>query len=646
MTAKTQSILSLAGLPDVVLSRILGFDNLSFLTISLWKTGDKVLMSKMARSCERVNLKDKFGWSTSRWPKMLSELRQLRDLTIDRSEGYLMPSAELSFELRKLSPTLKSFKCECFGLFEAFLNFDSYKLPDGTIQQVEIRDMNPAMQGLLDIGQMWPQLETFEIESTLTNSFLQPALLTKLPASLTSLSFPTTMYQEMVDTLPPLLTSLRAHRFTNVTRWPQQLVHLHRAILNPKEIVSQLLALPRGLEDLIVATQHTNFTPELAAALPPSLTHLSLGSTVYFEESAQAYWVDALPKRLTKLSFNGISVVLSATLIAALPRTLTDIESLLADYVSLAQRATLLDEDGYQVKDLSFWPPRLQSLSLAGTFSNAHLALAHLPKRLSYLELEGPATVNELFPAQLETLEIRNRVLVTFEVPFPSTLTDLVVQGDAVYVPTEKWPSSLTSFANPVNTFPTLDFQIIALKNLPPTLTYLHMRTSAEMWKILPPSLVSFTTSVDGPKPTFHEVAVLPRNMELFNMSFQRGQGHMSGHILSMLPPGLTSLAVHDCSWDSDVLPMLPRKLRHLSLDIPNYEAEPTSKMPRDCLTSFNWVSFLRVQNHMSPSIIADLPEYLFLTSIGAGSVSARKTAEAHRLASQYPDERVLNAKM
>ena len=627
-----------ASLPDRVLAQILGYEVSSFAVISLWKAGNKKLMYKLAHSCERVILKDDSKGSTSRWPKMLTELRQLRELTIKRSFGYLMSPIPLSFELLKLPPTLKKLNIDCFEIINAFWNFDRFKLPDGTLQPIDMSKVDILELALRDISLVWPRLETFKINSLKAGSFLQPSIVTVLPQSLTELSLFTTMEQEILDALPPSLTSISASRFRDVSKWPPLITELNVISVTPRSALQTLRSLPKSLKGSIHDLEVITFNKSLAEALPPSLEDLHISQyidTSSFEESINGPWTKAFPPALKTLKLSPSLMLLDVAHIASLPRTLTSLKGLLADYLNIHDYATQGDDKSAYKLNLDLWPPNLQTLCLSGRISISSLVLPCLPVTLRHLEFSAPSSIDSHLPPLLTTLKIYNSATVTFELPFPPNLTHLYLEGDIDYVPNSPWPSSLLTIENPFNSSSVLDFERVILDRAPSTLQSLTMRSITKLWKSLPPSLTSFISSVSGPPPDMEDFASLPTTLLIIGANFKQNHGLLDENTLARLPKNLTRLRIHNCYFTSRILPLLPRRLRFLDVVIISFDIDSIKKMP-DCIEECKLTELAPTPEN--EELINALPDSLFMTP---SPYKFLRTANTDRRAAQYPDHRV-----
>ena len=148
---------TLSQLPGDILAHLIHISDLSPAVIALWKTGNSILNSKLAKSITHVSLKDEIWSSTSRWPTCLSKLQNLRHLSINRSNSYLMSSsAQLSAEIRQLSPKLQLLRLHSEDAPKAFFN---YAADDTIINTL----YSKGSSRLFDMQAAFPTLETLEV---------------------------------------------------------------------------------------------------------------------------------------------------------------------------------------------------------------------------------------------------------------------------------------------------------------------------------------------------------------------------------------------------------------------------------------------------------------------------------------------------
>lgn len=320
----------LSDMPVEVLALIaLGYE-----AIELWKCGDKRIMSKLASGgAVSLKLQDEKFDSTSRFPRCLVEFAFLRELSISRGDHHLMDAEDFGKCLQQLSPSLLKLRIESAGSMAAFVApvatatfFDDEEVPaddqddnhpGSTIWNV--KRTFPRLQSLILQGgpPKWNDLDFLQLPSTLTHLKLpfvdhfRPLAFQSLPTSLTSLYLNPKQYSslptELAAALPRTLLAIDSTAY----------------IFN----VDNISALPTSLTSLVPG-QRVDWSPSFAAVWPPLATVLEVNIPPHVGPSLGDDL--SLPKHLTTLEFGGKSdseyLVLKTDTLAALPRTLTDLQ--------------------------------------------------------------------------------------------------------------------------------------------------------------------------------------------------------------------------------------------------------------------------------------------------------------------------------
>lgn len=96
----------LAHLPAEILGRILDSKDSSYLVVTLWNCGDRLLSEKLTSGVQYVHLVSNLQ-HRCHWPRVLSELRHLRYLSINSDEDLLDNMNEWMEQLTALPATLE-----------------------------------------------------------------------------------------------------------------------------------------------------------------------------------------------------------------------------------------------------------------------------------------------------------------------------------------------------------------------------------------------------------------------------------------------------------------------------------------------------------------------------------------------------------
>ena len=443
---------SLSNFPAEILAHILFGRCNSYLVVQLWKTGDRILQSKLATGIEFVDLKDTLLTSTSRYPKMLSSLCNLRYLSIDRGSYSLMPtSAALSEELRRLHGSkLKTLKLWCS---DADLAFGVFPTLEGHSYDSVIFSQYPrGVSYTFDMNKYFGSLETLKV-SHIEDDFLPglPDSLTELTSPMLGLTVGGTM-AKLPRSLLKLNTDLdwefsesevKSNVELNLEIWRDSppMLHTIRSYLIPRG-VSTFEFLPKSLTKCYLYNHEEPFTIESLASLPPLFNTISTGFQCQPDQCAQ--WLRALPPHTETIcaaftltepwlwppaltSLEAQTTDFSNDAIAHLPRTLTNLSSCWT----------------FSTANSPVWPPSLKHLELAVTLDGSwNIRKAAFPSGLKRLTLQSrtPIPLSEFadFPPSLELLHVRGGI----QLP-SSSITSIVMPQRLKILKVAVWNGSL-----------------------------------------------------------------------------------------------------------------------------------------------------------------------------------------------------------
>ena len=479
---------SFADLSSDVIAQILDYGDTSYLVIDLWKCGNARLNTKLAQSVTTVSLKDRHWTSTSRWPKCLSELRNLRSLTIDRYQGYVMGSASaLSRELKTLAPTLRHLSLHCREATTALYNY-------GDDDSIMVSQYPRGQSRLFDIGAYFPALEVLDLASsgeTLTGfDGLESA---GLPDSLRELIAPWQHYYEgSYALLPRGLVKFKFHTSREVipdlSELPRSLEELgHVSLITSAQ---QIAALPRTL--ILSSLLISSWNYEFSLAMPPLLQSFEVDNIDVDSFVAHGTnWASALPRSLTQLD-GAFSTPMDEVLISSLPRTLLYLGG------DLTFPVTDPKDDGVKVN----WPPNFSAFK-----SDAVLVSL---QNFRFM----PSSLTEIvFDDWYDTRDIASRVLSSDKV---NTLDSLSIEEINFYAPFFPHAKSIE-----------FDYQVLP-HNFPITYLPKHLTSidtniyggtayqPGSFLTILPPTLLILKTSLDfnGFDESYHTQFELPQGLE------------------------------------------------------------------------------------------------------------------------------------
>lgn len=636
--------LSLAVLPADVLGQMLSNKSASYLVINLWKAGCRALNAKLALGVVYMHLTDKSWHSTSRYPKMLSSLHNLRYLSIHRKKGSLMPAVMLSKELQSLSPSLRTLRLVGKEVLDAMLNHAS----DGKLSPTLFVKTQYALgeSRLWPMSSVFPHLETLKLKDGESNSF--PSLdFAGLPSTLTKLSLSAYFLDDShnLRLLPRGLLNLDcklklknfdAPHHEDLEHLPPNLTKLRKLdyLVHPNDFYR----LPRTLK-LDMRSRNLRFDYALARLLLP-LTQAIIVSEVDHESfrANNMSWCDDLPRELTSLAIQDGGTLPLET-ISQLPRTL---ETLVVD--------THLDTgvaEGKEVHDFTAlsWPPCLTALNLAGIMIPWEF-MKILPETIVDLKVMGTAPFESAFvPRSVRSLELSVRER-NFLLAIPPGLPNLhrfvtIQAGLGLDLEQLELPASLT------------DLQVIM-----PSPEYLYTMKSP---KALPPGLKNFFAS-NWLSDWVSLLTGLPlERLALFNL-IPPLASPISPDILTQLPPSITKLeierarnvtfsprsfaalpalvhlAIGACeTLPSELVRYLPKKIKIIKLATKLIDPEDAPFFPRHIT---QWTRL-----HGASINLPCLQEIFGMDFIQA-QVSRRERlfdrfVEAQRISTLYPDPRV-----
>lgn len=429
---------SLAHLPSEVLAQIVTQFDSTVPLLVLWKCGDSVLNAKLASGVEQVELRDVSLVSISRYPMMISSLKNLRSLWLDRGKYSLTKScAQLIGELNKIAgdklETLRIESAESDHFFRELRSpSTTHDLPSHPSPSLP----TDIIYNSSNLFAKFQRLTTLQIHRQLSPQILEENDLSLLPNSLTHLDIPiftcTFMSGPVFSKLPRSLliwktqfeyNDLRSpppslggvsgtnggdpsthedHLFSNdassasesFDQWTPSAVILQHIWSNPPPLLHTVWTfalenieqldlfdyLPRTITECDLDVNGFAWTPSHFQSLPPNFKFLFL-EELDLVSFTGSIWTASLPEKLKHLDCGliGSSIDLSIPDLAHLPRSLESFHAHRFQRASLdwaVLEATFKDND-------SFWPPGLTTLDLSFAIPKEHFYA--IPKTLTKL---------------------------------------------------------------------------------------------------------------------------------------------------------------------------------------------------------------------------------------------------------------------
>lgn len=430
---------SLAWLPAELLAAVLCDHSISYTIPNLWKCGSRILNAKLSSCIISLDLVDTAELSTSRWPRLISSLRSLRSLSVNRGLGHLMPSPLLSREIQELPSTLTYLKLISLDVKEGLLlhtahstsespTFVATQYPLGASRMIDLSSLFPQLK-VLKLGTDGAPFSDFAgLPSNLTSlkAFgmdlsalpLLPRGLTDLNCSITTTGakgvFSNDQCTEFILNAPPSLTRLKAILgdlpSTAVEAIPRTVTEGEFGLKTPGRVAAPWKYL-------------------FAKALPPNLSSIHVHTVADFVQIKQT-WFSVIPSKITKLTLGRSSdrarslITLSTKAIEALPATLTELCGFFQ-----------IDWEAVKRETLMMWPPRLtrleQTVDYTGRFLEEYPSTL---LQLRFAHLASTPLDASLLPPLLTSLDIITEINTKYKHSLnishtmPETLTRLMVE--------------------------------------------------------------------------------------------------------------------------------------------------------------------------------------------------------------------------
>lgn len=596
--SEPEAVETLSKLSPNLLAKILRGRPYSHLVITLWKCGDRSLNAKLAEGIKYIHLKDERLETTSRYPKLLSSLSNLRYLSINRGVYSLMPYLELSHELQLLQGRkMKVFELKCHNANRALRRYNITHSPP-----LELHSVFSRGDSRLWLSKVFPKLAHLRIRShDNSKSAISEKDFSGLPDGLLYFSMPllhAKSHQPIFSTLPralevlktvivadtnfggesgkrllssdlyfadapPTLTTIKGiqdfnHSDLDHLRIPKSLTKCDIFCHAQDWTLSTLSDLPLQLS----ISNTLMFSPDLfksalddaATLLAANITSLEL-SRLPSKVDEMIKFMQLLPRKLTRLSF---SYVLPSDEVAerfeVALKTITWPSTL--SYFSIWRRwpSHLVYLLPSSIKTLDMMWPASNSVHLPSSLTDLTANIPHLfcPKPLMRLKL----TSLTLHAARKEAIKLLSRL--------PSCLTSLTLHSSEFSFGHSEDGSSQLEFPPNLLTLITTELDLSLLISLPPSITCLEISnlkhsgsvgtdTMAMLLQRLPLGLQSLVLGID--------------------MS-HRFSGDACLHFLSRLQK-LTKLVIGGgCIFDGEVLKLLPKSLKTVGIALTTFSHE------------------------------------------------------------------------
>lgn len=645
LSSSHASLLQLGTLPNEVWSSLASLLHVADV-LSLWKCGNTALNRKIAAETHTVRLEDDVWHSTSRFPKIVLQLHNLRHFSISKAHlGSVMAPHELADAIQQLPPSLESLALDIKDGLDSLISRG---------QSSSISALNPDEAPItiffINLGKLFPRLSSLSANRGQLIPETIPAF-HMLPSTLTTLLLPEFKAIDLLPYLPACLTRLSAYRMDSLndidqahlaSRLPPRITHLSHFAMEPSH--SLLSALPKSVTQLDAkpsACLCSSWDPTWAAVAPPLLIYLRISFPINpsLFKPQHGYWSLALPRHLTWLELTA-PIELTPSIVADLPRTLIKLTG--APRLAIERFEEHYSSSGGELhrNDPSYdiWPPQLTSVAIQSPIL-PELGLA-LPQLLSLV----PPTIRDLKVSP--TICNNNGLhLATFPTrEGPHTLTKLHATANDCFSSFAQLPPTLIDLAiTPPNVDRLEDWK------LPEGLTRLQLGLWDWNWfGEIPRSVTELSfgalygddTAPVSPEDMFKNLPPKLRTLEIKSLSFEIFP-QLSSKSFSSLQHLTTLACISIGTFDPKVLQSLSRHLKILEIWLKSLTEDDLAHVPPR-LKHVN----LGPAHPTSDSIIYNI---LLSQSLAPGFMGPNLKTNidsALSRAATYPDPRVLHCKI
>lgn len=534
-------------------------------SISLWKTGDKRIMSCLVRGgVSQVSLLDRKYWPVYRLPSCLSSFAGLVEFSISRPRSAIMTPAKWTALLQLLSSTLETLILDVAGAPNIFL------LPHVP------SPANNAQANIWSIKSYFPRLKKLVLRNdALLKEWTAPSFL-ELPEGLLYLEMPFAPSADQTNYLKHLPSSLLTLKFYGAASdipfelLPPNLTHLSTDTYGNILRHNELASMPRSLTEYNMLKDATKsqmlviWLPDIEKALPPSIVSLEVVNNF----AAFNISISTLPHQLLSLDLHS-DMHLTGEQVNLLPKTLTHLVVKYIDLMDIvlsfpqATSSELLNMGvppvelaamlGRKIRDMDIFPPRLQYFYMLCKSCDGEQRAVEA----RYHHQENPLALYSLTP---DALTIGTLILSAVSSSLTHIRYHMAPFFDDIPLPHASWPESMAvlDLTPEFTEFQTTEeyieeIQILNELYLPSGNRDQHTLESIEedqSTKLLIAALCQL-----------HHLPHTLKSLTLYSVSLWNAEK------FSQLPSrGLTSLILYKTSITQDAIPLLPRTLLHLSI--------------------------------------------------------------------------------
>lgn len=528
--------------------------NFSFLVLPLYLCGDRVLNDKLENGgIEHLELASTHHYSTSRWPKMIKNLK-LRSLSISRTGGEFGATKTIQHELKaivKRSTQLEKLKIKsrsCEEIFFGLVRSDSTPIGSDAISDIEQIDWNPLCPSLTELELIRPRGGGYSMVTIL------PLHLAMIPSQIASLT---------------LLTFSRDQEYDNLSMFPRlERIKTSSSTITPAGLLSlsnTITCIEKGLNDEALTLLATNYQKndaeigsdrilphlaqipsyfnyirheELAKIVDKGLPQkLALMKSWMWKKYFSSFWPLPLPSTITSLILSKHTLSKDMKLEKIFPPSLTKLKVLAINWKSFEQSfdssepqstptslQTPSPSSSLRLSSLphnrssiaSIWPPILENLSILQDIHFSPLHFDLLPPSL--VKLSCNKLCDGSFPSgehsdDLEEEKLLEKGRASLGLPMPTTSLH-VAQSNSSYITTPYSPS-LKSNREAIN-----EGRLFGLPLSITSLKISHINTHGQSFTItLPPTCKKAIVAHNLTFSVNHFFASLPSSLHLLKLS-------------------------------------------------------------------------------------------------------------------------------
>lgn len=616
-----------------IIDQIVSTRDTSYATIKLWLCGNKKLNAKLSNGISLIELRG-HPFGSCRFPRIVLELRKLRHLSIFSVDSLVENQFEWPKIIRSLPNTLESLAIYSHEDVDCLMNFreeatsrDIRHLTPAHRPQPGLSKSKSAMirrydpkwshsepllgtqivwtvyprgeSEFIELETLFPRLHTLTLD---TNPLsyepiyeVSSDLFVVLPTSLTRLDVPIHLEYDKSNTtvlarLPPNIIFVKEssspNRIAGVTPTEASDV-IRRDLANAPtslqsfrhssdlELESSECWLPKSLLEVKWSDRDLHLSPSVARTMPPNVHTLSIRHiNTESYENTHTNWVADIPRSVAALT----------------------IENPFTEQTA--------DFDAF----IGFLPPNLTLLNLDGPWIEPDV-LPHLPQTLktlvvsvsSSIEAQNEDDISWLSPSVLPPSITDLTLKWTEKVSFEFTFGELQLAHCSLLLENDESDDPFTLMLRPtdVYSFPS-SLTVLRLIHLgiepfeegehPPTTELLpkleHLVADAisfEMIKLLPKGLESLDvgTIIDCPPSLFQ---LLPPALKTLHISTEESEDFDAFNQDFESLPSLNSFSTPQ-SLPSSILRKLPRTLKHLRIDISEWDENDFPFIPPHLMT-------------------------------------------------------------